>query len=53
MILSRKSVEQPKRYKFSSIMCKTSHEQRTGMIQVRRHRAQLQLVESMSTISMI
>ena len=51
MILSSKSVEQPKHYKFASIVCKTSHGQHTGMIQVGRHRAQL--VESMSTISMI
>ena len=49
-LLSRESGEQPKCYKFASIVCKTSQGQRTGMIQVGGHRAQLQLVESMSTI---
>ena len=50
-LLSRESDEQPKFYKFASSVCKTSHGQRTGMIQVGGHRAQL--VESMSTISMM
>ena len=50
MLLSKKSDEQRKHCKFASIVCKTSHGQRTGMIEVEGHRAQLQLVESMSTI---
>ena len=41
MLLSRENGFQPKHYTFVSIACKTPHEQRTGMIQVRRHEAQL------------
>ena len=42
MLLSRESGAQPKHYKFASIVCKTPQGQRTGMIQVGRHRTQLE-----------
>ena len=40
MLLSRENGSQPKHYTFASIVCKTPHEQHTGMIQVGRHGAQ-------------
>ena len=48
MLLSRENWSEPKHYTFTSIVCKTPNEQRTGMIQVGRQRAQL--VELIVTI---